>query len=100
MIVVMVVIVAIPVAIVVPTLLSSVPPLVEAVPACFALGNESVTALASFFAALAMLLDGLVEPGFGLLDAALALSAVIVGSRRQCREGHEEYHDGKCGQSR
>jgi hypothetical protein len=68
----------------------AVPPLVKLVPTVLPFGVEIVTAGFGFVAVLAMLLDGLVEPGFRLLDRMLAPRPIVVGVHQRHRDEPEE----------
>jgi hypothetical protein len=79
--------VAIPVAIVVPATLMTVPPPVISAPATFPLGGQVAAALSCLMTALAMLANGLVQLHLSALDVPLAPGMVI-----RIRLGHSNKH--------
>ncbi len=77
-VVVAIVVVAIPIALIVPLVSAPIPPSVILIPAAVALGVQITPAFRSFAAALAMLANRMIKPGFCFLDAMLAFRVIVV----------------------
>lgn len=67
-----------------PAVVFAVPPLMVLIPATLALGVEIVTAGIGLRTVLAMVLNGVVQSGFGLFYGMLAMGTVV-GMRHQWR---------------
>jgi len=78
--IVVIAVVAIPVLIIVPTLLSAIPPLVEALVAAFAFPVQGFPALFRFVALPPVVANGIFISGFRFLDSPLTLCSLVVRS--------------------
>jgi hypothetical protein len=76
--------VAIPVVFGLPAMVFSIPPLMVLIPAMLPLGIQVAAPILCFVAALAVIVNGFIQPDFGSLYCVLALGAII-GMRNRCR---------------
>src|SRR5882762_10936999 len=81
-------VVVVPVALAVPSVIDAVPPPVVAVPAALALGVQVAAAAFGLGAPLAVMANGFVEASFRFLEPMLAFLVVIVGAG--ARGGREQ----------
>ena len=87
--IVAVMIIAIPVALVVPLMSASIPPSVILVPAPISLGAQVAPTFVGFLATRSVFADGLVEPRFRFLNLMFTLLAIVrvcVGARHVDRQ--------------
>lgn len=82
-----VIVVVVPVPIIVPLMVASVPPAVIFLPAALALGVEVAAARLGLGAALAVMANSFVQAGLSLLDA---VAAFVVGVSLSAGNSHEQ----------
>ena len=86
-------VVAIPVLIIVPALLSAIPPLVEALVAVFAFPVQGFPALFHFVAVPAVVAKGIFVPGFRFLDSPLTLRSLVARAKARQPNKHQQESD-------
>jgi hypothetical protein len=92
------IVVMIPISLRVPTMVGAAPVAMIGVPAALALAIQVAAPTLGLGASLPMTADGLIQPGFRLLNAMLAFPTVVIGAclrdRRQQQAGTKNNHRG------
>ena len=87
-----IIVIAFPVALGLPAMLSAIPPLVVLTPATVALDILIAPAVFGLAAARPVSFNGVIQAGFGLFDRSLAVSPVIGMRAGRRRKGQERRH--------
>jgi hypothetical protein len=92
-----IVVVVIPVLLGLPAMLLAIPPLVVGFPAALAFGVQVAAAIFGFAAVFSIRVNGMIEPGFRLLDRVLTMRTIIGMSLwGRCHEEHKSAGDDCC----
>ncbi len=87
--IVVVAIIAIPIALIMPLMGATVPPPVILIPAAVAFGVQITTPLRGLTAALAMPANRVLQAGFGFLDTMLAFPVIVIRVHARYRAQHQ-----------